>query len=89
VRASYAGGQLTTPKSGKVRAVPMAPDVVGVLAQLGRREFWVCNDDLVFVEATAATSTRPRCAGATRKRSSSLAYARSDSTTSGTRSTRA
>ena len=27
VRASYAAGKLTTPKSGKVRAVPMAPDV--------------------------------------------------------------
>jgi integrase len=27
VRASYAAGRLTTPKSGKVRAVPMAPDV--------------------------------------------------------------
>src|SRR5262249_42843685 len=31
VRASYAGGALTTPKSGKVRAVPMAPDVATVL----------------------------------------------------------
>jgi len=27
VRASWAGGVLTTPKSGKVRAVPLAPDV--------------------------------------------------------------
>jgi hypothetical protein len=25
--ASFAGDQLTTPKSGKVRSVPMAPDV--------------------------------------------------------------
>jgi integrase len=48
VRGSYAGGQLTTPKSGKVRAVPMAPDVAAALAQLGRREFWVGDDDLVF-----------------------------------------
>ncbi len=36
VRASYAAGQLTTPKSGTVRAVPMAPDVAGALAKLGR-----------------------------------------------------
>ena len=49
VRTSWAGGQLTTPKSGKVRAVPMAPDVAGVLAQLGRREHWTGDDDLVFV----------------------------------------
>jgi integrase len=49
VRTSYAAGQLTTPKSGKVRAVPMAPDVASALARLGRREHWVGDDDLVFV----------------------------------------
>lgn len=49
VRASYYAGQLTTPKSGKVRAVPMAPDVATALAQLGNREDWVGDDDLVFV----------------------------------------
>jgi integrase len=48
VRASYAMGALTTPKSGKVRAVPMAPDVAKALAQLGRRTDWVGEDDLVF-----------------------------------------
>lgn len=48
VRSSLAGAALTTPKSGKVRAVPMAPDVASALAQLGRRENWVCEDDLVF-----------------------------------------
>jgi integrase len=52
VRASYAGGQLTTPKSGKVRAVPMAPDVASALAQLGQREDWVGGDDLVFAGLT-------------------------------------
>jgi integrase len=31
VRASYAGSALTTPKSGKVRAVPLAPDVAAAL----------------------------------------------------------
>ncbi len=49
VRASYYGGALTTPNSGKVRAVPMAPDVATALAQLGRRQDWVGDDDLVFV----------------------------------------
>jgi integrase len=48
VRASYASGHLTTPKSGKVRAVPMAPDVSEALAKLGRREHWTAEDDLVF-----------------------------------------
>jgi hypothetical protein len=48
VRANYYLGQLTTPKSGKVRAVPLAPDVASALAQLERRENWVGDDDLVF-----------------------------------------
>jgi integrase len=48
VRASYYAGHLTTPKSGKVRAMPLAPDVATALAQLGRRLDWVGDDDLVF-----------------------------------------
>jgi integrase len=48
VRASYYAGHLTTPKSGKVRAVPLAPDVATALAQLGRRRDWIGDDDLVF-----------------------------------------
>jgi integrase len=48
VRASYYAGALTAPKSGKVRAVPLAPDVASTLAQLGQRENRVGEDDLVF-----------------------------------------
>jgi integrase len=48
VRASWAGSALTTPKSGKVRAVPMAPDVAGAIARLSCRKNWVGEDDLVF-----------------------------------------
>jgi integrase len=48
VRASFAGGQLTTPKSGKVRSVPMAPDVAKALARLAERGDWTGDDDLVF-----------------------------------------
>ena len=48
VRASYAAGQLTSPKSGKVRSVPMAPDVAAALAALGQRQDWTDDDDLVF-----------------------------------------
>jgi integrase len=49
VRASYTAGQLTTPKSGKVRSVPLAPDVAAALAKLGQRELFTADDDLVFV----------------------------------------
>ncbi|MGH2854990.1 MAG: tyrosine-type recombinase/integrase [Solirubrobacteraceae bacterium] len=48
VRASYAGGALTAPKSGKVRSVPLAPDVAQVLARLADRELFTSEDDLVF-----------------------------------------
>jgi integrase len=48
VRASYAAGVLSTPKSGKVRAVPMAPDVATGLARLGQRERFCGEDDFVF-----------------------------------------
>ncbi len=48
VRASFAGGDLTTPKSGKVRSVPMAPNVAEALARLGQRVNWTSEDDLVF-----------------------------------------
>jgi integrase len=49
VRASYAGGQLTTPKSGKVRSVPLASEVAQALARLSDRDEWTEDDDLVFV----------------------------------------
>jgi integrase len=48
VRAGYAGGVLTTPKSGKVRSVPLAPDVAQTLARLAGRELFTAEDDLVF-----------------------------------------
>ena len=48
VRASYSAGELTTPKSGKVRAVPLARDVAAALALLGQRARWTGDDDLVF-----------------------------------------
>ena len=49
VRASYAAGALTAPKSGKVRSVPLAPDIAQVLAKLAGREMFTGEDDLVFV----------------------------------------
>lgn len=49
VRASYALGHLTSPKSGKLRAVPLAPDVAAALARLADRGHMTADDDLVFV----------------------------------------
>lgn len=48
VRASYSERHLTTPKSGKVRSVPMAPDVARVLDALSRRGFCDGDDNVVF-----------------------------------------
>ena len=50
--ASYTNGHLTSPKSGKVRSVPMAPKVAEALARLGQREFFTDEDDLVFAGIT-------------------------------------
>jgi integrase len=47
VRASYSAGVLTTPKSGNVRSVPMAPDVASGLARLGQRSLWLGDDGLL------------------------------------------
>jgi integrase len=48
VRASYSYGALTTPKSGRVRTVPMVPAVAEALAEIGRRALFIGDDDLVF-----------------------------------------
>ena len=50
VRASYAAGELSVPKSGKVRSVPMVDEVAQRLAVLSAREHFVGDDDLVFCE---------------------------------------
>ncbi len=54
VRASYAAGALTAPKSGKVRSVPLAPEVAKALAKLSQRERSTGDDDLVFVGETGS-----------------------------------
>jgi integrase len=48
VSGSYAGEQLTAPKNGKVRSVPMAHEVASALAGLAQRLRWTGDDDLVF-----------------------------------------
>lgn len=48
VRRSYTMGLEDSPKSGKVRAVPMIDQVARALDGLSRREQWVAVNDLVF-----------------------------------------
>jgi integrase len=48
VRASNTAGVETTPKSGKVRTVPMVPQVAEALAKLGTRDHFTSDHDLVF-----------------------------------------
>jgi integrase len=54
VRASWSVGSLTAPKSGKVRSVPLAPQVAQELAKLSSRELFTGDDDLVFVGETGS-----------------------------------
>jgi integrase len=51
VRSSYAAGELSVPKSSKVRSVPMVDEVAQHLAKLSGREWFTSDDDLVFGEA--------------------------------------
>jgi len=49
VTQSYTERELSTPKSGKVRSVPLAPEVAQTLARLSQRGEWTSDDDLVFI----------------------------------------
>jgi integrase len=48
VARSYTHGELGPTKSGKVRSVPMAPEVAAAVARLSQRERFTRDDDLVF-----------------------------------------
>lgn len=50
VRRSWSEAARTekAPKSGKVRSVPLVPELVGPLDRLSRREHFTADDDLVF-----------------------------------------
>ncbi|HEU4973973.1 MAG TPA: tyrosine-type recombinase/integrase [Baekduia sp.] len=49
VRRAYSYGALTVPKSGRARAVPLAPEVATALARLALRGARTGEDDPVFV----------------------------------------
>jgi len=65
VAASWSGGQLTAPKSRKVRTVPLAAPAAAELARLAERDRFVAGDDIVFCSPLGVRSTRRRCGGAT------------------------
>jgi integrase len=71
VRANYSFGELVTPKSGKVRTVPMVPDVAQALARLGQREWFTGDEDAVFAGTVGghldASALRRRYAAAARR----------------------
>ena len=58
VCASYTNGHVTTPKSGTVRSVPMAPTVAEELARLGQRDSLTDEDDQA--ESSRPTQLRAR-----------------------------
>jgi len=71
VRRSYSHGQVTTPKSGRVRTVPLVPDVAQRLAKLSQREHFTGPDDPVFIGPTGhyidASALRRRYAASVRR----------------------
>jgi len=71
VRANYSHGELVTPKSGKVRSVPMVPEVAQALARLGQRELFRGEEDPVFIGQVGqhmdASALRRRYATAARR----------------------
>jgi integrase len=71
VRANYSYGELVTPKSGKIRTVPMVAEVAQALARLGQRELFKGDEDPVFVGQAGqhmdASAMRRRYAAAARR----------------------
>lgn len=86
VRASYAGGSLTAPKSGKVRSVPLAPEVAQALAQLSGVSSSQTGTISSFPASLATTWMGRRSGAAIRQRSSARDCVSSASTICGTRS---
>jgi len=71
VRAGYSFGEPVTPKSGKVRSVPMVPELAQALALLRQREFFTDQQHPVFAGAGGghldASALRPRYAKAVQR----------------------
>jgi integrase len=71
VRGNYSHGEVVTPKSGKVRVVPMVPEVAQHLARLGQRQRFARDDDPVFINDVGghinASALRRRSAAACKR----------------------
>ena len=65
VEASWTAGVLSSPKSRRWRAVPLADQPAAELARLAERERFVDRDDLVFCGAAGEYLDSWRSAGAT------------------------
>jgi len=48
VRRNYSHGEIVTPKSGKVRTVPLVSELAEALARLNQRDHFTAEDDPVF-----------------------------------------
>ncbi len=89
VRHSYnIHGGLGTPKSGKVRSVPLVPDVAKALAASASAPTSSPTTSSCSRTSWAGSSTPARSGTATRPLVRARGYVRSGSTTSGTRSAR-
>jgi integrase len=89
VEGSYAGGELSTPKSGKPRAVPMVPEVATALSRLLDERGAPAPEELVFAGEDGghhldASALRRRYVSAQKR----AGLGPSASTTCGTRSGR-
>ncbi|HLH64809.1 MAG TPA: site-specific integrase [Solirubrobacteraceae bacterium] len=71
VRGNFSHGEIVTSKSGKVRVVPMVPEVAQRLARLGQRDAFSGEDDPVFTSDTGshidASALRRRYAAACKR----------------------
>jgi integrase len=71
VRANLSYGRIVTPKSGKVRVVPMVDEVAQRLARLASRELLIADDDPVFASSLGdhldGSALRRRFVAATRR----------------------
>jgi len=68
VRCSWVQGNDDTPKSGKVRSVPLIDQAARGLDALSRREHFTGDSDRLFVNDTATGSAKTFCGAATARR---------------------
>jgi|tagenome__1003787_1003787.scaffolds.fasta_scaffold20607537_1 hypothetical protein len=86
VRRNLSYGELTTPKSGRVRAVPMVAQLANPLARLSDRKHFSGDDDFVFGSPTGGPLTAVESAAAIARPPSGLGYVRCPSTACATTS---